>query len=188
MRDFAVRPIASFLVAAATLTGCASRSATEKSPSSVTPSTIRMEGMGGTVNLHTVSAIDANSLRLLQPIAKVWAIMPVVYDSLGLPVNKIDQAGYVIGAENQPVRRQLGKMPLSRYIDCGSMQGGPSADSYEVNLTLLTTLRPSESGTTAFTVLQAMARPVSTRGDWRQCSSQGLLERRLAEALQKALR
>ena len=188
MRAFALRPVAPLLASAVLLAGCASKSSTAKAPSSVTPTTIRMEGVGGTVNLNTMSATDANTLALLHPIAKVWAIRPVVYDSLGLPVNQIDPAGFVIGASNQRVRRQLGKMPLSRYIDCGSMQGGPSADSYEVNLTLLTTLRPSESGTTAFTVLDAMARPVSTRGDWMKCSSQGQLERRLAEALQKVLR
>ena len=188
MCAFAVRPVAPLFAAILVVAGCASQSATTKAPSSVTPATIRMEGVGGTVNLNTTSATDANALALLHPIAKVWAILPVVYDSLGLPVNKIDQTGYVIGAENHAVRRQLGKMPLSRYIDCGSMQGGPSADTYEVNLTLLTTLRPSESGTTAYTVLQALARPVSTRGDWMKCSSQGQLERRLAEALQKSLR
>ena len=93
MCAFAVRPVAPLFAAILVVAGCASQSATTKAPSSVTPATIRMEGVGGTVNLNTTSATDANALALLHPIAKVWAILPVVYDSLGLPVNKIEFLG-----------------------------------------------------------------------------------------------
>jgi len=184
-----MRAIVALTVSALTavVAGCSASSSKVTPPATVATMSTRIEGMS-TANLRTVTVNDSRTLTLLHPIAKVWAVMPLAFDSLGIPVNQIDPANYVIGASSVRVRRSLRKVPLSRYIDCGSMAGGPSADTYEINLTLLTTLKATETGSVAFTQLEALGRSESLRGDWIRCSSNGTLERKLADVIQASLR
>src|SRR5690606_40865365 len=64
-----------------------------------------------------------------------------IYESLGIPITRVDATSHIIGNEGLKVRRRLGDAPLTRYLDCGSGQGGPNADTYEVHLAVLTEAR-----------------------------------------------
>jgi hypothetical protein len=39
-----------------------------------------------------------------------------------------------MGNSSLRVRRRLGDVAISKYINCGNVQGGPSADAYEIQL------------------------------------------------------
>ena len=78
------------------------------------------------------------------------------------------------------LRRMLGNVPLSRYINCGNAQGPPSADTYEIQASIVTQLRPDgEGGTTVTTTVQTSGRPVMLAGEYAACSSRGVLEQRI---------
>ena len=175
------------LLLAATLGGCAP----SRRPSTVTSTeTVRVGGVGAQAGttLTTVSAADPGTARLLAPVERVWAVMPAVYDSAGIPVARLEQARHLIGNEGFKLRRRLGNVPLTRYLDCGRAQGGPSAETYEVNLAVLTELLSDGEGrTTAATVVRASARPVSFAGEFSPCKSTGALETRIGELIREML-
>ena len=80
-------------------------------------------GMGGGAagvgpTSHTVEASADRAFRIL----------PVVFDSIGVPVALVEPAKKIMGNEGFKIRLPLGKTPLSRFIDCGQAQIGPNAD------------------------------------------------------------
>jgi hypothetical protein len=171
------------LLSLAVLSACASSNAT---PSRVEPESARISGTG--IGTLTVTASGSeNATTLAFPIEQAWAVMPAVYDSLAIPVTTIDPATHVIANAGFKLRRQLGKIPLSRYINCGTTQIGPNADAYDVYLIVQTQVRPDPAGTTTVaTTIEAMARPITFSQDYSRCSSTGALEARIA-SVAKAL-
>ena len=165
---------------------CASRGPTVSS----TTETIRIGGVGAqpTTTLSTVSSTIPGATRVTAPIDRVWSVLPAVLDSLGIPVDRLDNATRVIGTDGHRLRRRLGGVSLSRYLDCGQAQGGPSAETYEVNLVVLTELQAAEAGATmAITVVKATARPVNFAGEYSPCSTTGELEARIGRLITELL-
>ena len=118
----------------------------------------------------------------------VWRILPSVFDSVGIPVSTIDQARKSIGNGGYKTRARLGKAPLSRYLDCGNTQIGPNADSYDVFLTVMTTVSPEgASGATLTTIVDAQSRPVTFNQAYSRCSSKGGIEIRIADLVKARL-
>lgn len=123
------------------------------------------------------------------PAARIWNALPEVYKTLGLPITDRNPAGNSMGTTSFKVRRRLGNVPLSKYLDCGSTQGSPSADSYEVLLNVTTQLAPASGDTTAVsTTVSAMARPVFVSGEYINCGSTRALEKRFFDLLNVELR
>ena len=128
------------------------------------------------------STVRPGLVTLEFPIADVWRALPVAYDSIGIPVGKMDTLSRVVGNEGYKLRRKLGGVPLTRYLDCGQAQGFKSAETYEISLSVLTQLQPAGTGqTTAATVVQASAKPVNFAGEYSACESTGELEKRVAD-------
>lgn len=118
------------------------------------------------------------------PLALAWNALPRVYATLGIPVTDRDVSAHALGATAVKLRRRLGDVPLSRYLECGSTQGAPSADTYEVLLTMETRLHAAGTDSTVVvTTMSAMARPVAFSSDYISCGSRGGLERRFFEVL-----
>lgn len=123
------------------------------------------------------------------PIGKVWHALPAAFESLGIPITEVDNATHTIANGGLKLRRELGKVSLSRYIDCGTTQIGENADSYDVYLTI--TSRVQEDPGSGLSVLrtnfEAMAKPVAFSRDYARCSSKGELEKRLVAAVKSQL-
>ena len=120
--------------------------------------------------------------ELTAPVDALWKVLPAVYDSLGIEITRRDPASHTLGNDGLRLRRRLGKVPLQRYLDCGSSQGGPNAESYDVHLTVRTRLQPGAAGHSRLsTTVQAQARPINFAGDWVRCTSKNQLEQRIAE-------
>lgn len=112
----------------------------------------------------------------------VFRILPSVFDSLAIPVNSMDPATRAIGNTAMKVRSRLGKVYLSRYLDCGNTQIGPNADNYDVVLTVMARVATATPTTSTMTVsVEAQARPATYNQAYSSCSSKGGLEARLAE-------
>jgi hypothetical protein len=168
------------------LSGCASSNAVPGRP---TPNeTVRIVGPTGAVDLTTSPTVAPRVDTIPAPLDQVWRMLPAAYDSLAIPLTNLDAANHVVGNAGLKVRGRLGNVPLSRYLDCGDSQGAPSAETYEVQLSMFTQVYPGSSGTaTVTTTVQASGRPVAFSGEYVRCTSKGALEARLASSLKAQL-
>ncbi len=141
-------------------------------------------GTGSTGSTMTIAQSDDPSQRIMAvPSARIWDALPAVYDSLGLPITDRNVQARTIGTSSLKLRRRLGNVPLSRYLDCGNTQGSPSADSYDVLLTVTTRLAPSADSTAVITRVEALARPTFVSGEYVNCGSTRALEKRFFDLL-----
>jgi len=164
----------------ATLAACSS-SGTAKPTTASRPST-QTVGRGNTENLVLTNTVSVETVALPHSADAVWRILPSVFDSLGVKVETIDPAKREIGNAGYRIRNRLGKVSLSRYIDCGNTQIGPNADNYDVVLTVLSVVSANgASASTLTTSVEAQARPATYNQAYSRCSSKGGIEARVAE-------
>jgi hypothetical protein len=170
------------MLSVVTLSGCASSPAVPGHP---TPNeTVRIVGPAGAVALTMSPTVAASVTTIHAPLDQVWRVLPAVYDSLAIPLTTLDAANHVIGNAGIKLRGRLGNIPLTRYLDCGDTQGTPSAETYEIHLSVFTQVQPGTSGTTTVaTTVQARGRPVAFSGEYVRCPSNGALELRLVNTL-----
>lgn len=167
--------------------GCASSGQGSTAGTSI--ETTRVATSSGTTTLTSVSSVQPGFVSLEFPIEVVFRALPVAYDSIGIPVGRVDTASHVVGNDGYKLRRKLGGVPLARYLDCGQAQGFRSAETYEINLSVVTRLqRVGDSETRAATSVQASAKPVNFAGEYAACSSTGELEQRVADVLSRIVR
>jgi hypothetical protein len=115
---------------------------------------------------------------------RVWGALKVAFDSVALPVASVDPATHTINTASLRVRRRLGDVAMSKYINCGNTQGGNSADSYEIILSVSSRAQAAESGTTSLvTSVEAQGRPITLAGEYTRCTSTGDLEMRIARVV-----
>jgi len=166
--------------------GCASTNTTSQTTPPV--ETLRIQGATGATMVSTVHEAAANGGLVPFDIDSAWVALPSVYDSLGIAVTTIDTKNRVMGTPSVKMRRRLGTVPMSKYLNCGSTQGGPSADTYELILSVLTTLRREGQGTMVLTTVEGQGRPITLSGDFTRCASTSALEARIVELVNARLK
>lgn len=114
------------------------------------------------------------------PLNQAFLALRVVYDSLGIPVTTLDPTRHSIGNNSFRIRHLLAKVPLSRYINCGTTQGGPSADSYEIILSVTTTVTQKGDSALVMSRVDGQGRPQSVAGDYVHCATTAQLETKIA--------
>lgn len=185
MRDF-TRTTLLLLVAACASGGAAS------TPITTGPAQQTMTvsgGSGGTASITMTHDAETQSHLLTARPDRVWAVLPAVFDSLGIPVATIDPSSRTIGNTSFKAHGRLKGVPLSRYIDCGTLtQIGPNADSYDIMMSLVAQVRPAEGGASSLVIgLEAAGKPATFSQDYSRCSTKGALETRLTETVQRLL-
>ena len=141
------------------------------------------QGMRVTTNsISSISTVEANTVTIPYTLDRVWSQLPAIYEEMGIPVGTFDMPGRTMGNTALKLRRQLGKVPLSRYLECGSAQGTASADSYEVYMSILSKVTSvGTDSTTLVTTIEAQARPTSLAGQFNSCASKHTLEKAIAD-------
>jgi hypothetical protein len=174
MRGCALISCLSF-VACATSNGAA--------PAPATSETVRVGGgAGGSMMAEIHPTVNAIGGVVPFTMDRTFGAVRAAYDSLSLPVATVDAATHTIASPTLHLRRRLGDVPLSKYINCGNTQGGQSADGYEIQLTIQTVLQAADGGTTrVLSTVSAEGRPITIAGEYTHCASTGNLERRVAE-------
>jgi hypothetical protein len=169
------------LLSIVVVAGCASSATTPAA--SVEEQTVRVSGSTSTTQIHTTATTRPQSTNLDMSLEAVWRVLPAAYASVGIDVAHTDRAARVIGNPGFRARRRLADTPISRFLDCGNAQGGPSADSYEIHFSVLTDLQAeSPERTIVTTLVEAVARPINFSGEPVRCLSKGELETRIARA------
>jgi hypothetical protein len=161
------------------LCACASTGSTrEDAPAS--PQTMRVGGRAGAT---IVAEAVPNVTKVPYTVEQVWRALPAVYEALAIPTALLDSKAHVISNQGSKVRQRLGKVPLSRYIECGTTQIGPNAETYDVQLSVVTRVDadPPSGGAKISTTVDAAAKPVAFSQEYSRCSSKGELETRIVE-------
>jgi hypothetical protein len=171
------------------LAGCASSGAIGPARPA---ETVRASGgasmTSGSTGVSIVPSSSEVNVTIASPINVAWRAMPGVYQTLKIPLTTLDQQTHTIGNEGLKALKNLGGVPLSKYLDCGNSQIGPNADSYDVHLSIVSQLVANANGTTKLvTNLVASARPLAYAQEYSHCSSKGVLEAKLVDELNAAL-
>jgi hypothetical protein len=166
------------------LAGCAS---SNSAPGASVPlETVRVSGGGGlgsmSVETHPTDGGPIGG-NVGVPLDRAWTALRAAYDSLAIPVSTSDPATHTMGNSTLRVRRRLGGVAMSKYLNCGDTQGSPSADSYEVQLSVISVARAAEATgvTSILTTVEASARPITLAAEYTHCTSKGVLESRIVE-------
>lgn len=161
--------------------GCASAGMSPSGPEQQTIS----GGSAVAGSLTMTSSTTTNYADIAAPLDRVWKVLPAAFDSLGITVASVDPATHTIGNEGYKLRQRLGRVPLSRFLDCGTTQVGANADSYEVFLTVMVQARAGRApGTTSMsTLVEATARSIAFSQAPSKCNNLGVIESRLIEAV-----
>jgi hypothetical protein len=126
------------VISFAALAGCAAPASTgSTAPSPATPlETVRVSGSvgGGTMTVDTHPTSGPTVMRIGFPVERVWNVLKAAFDSLAIPVSSIDPATHTMENSSLRVRRRLGDVSVSKYINCGNTQSANAADGYEIVL------------------------------------------------------
>lgn len=168
-----------------TAMACSSASTTTSGTARPATQTIRT---GGASNITIAPSMSSDVSHLTYAADAVWRILPSIFDSIAVPLTTVIPSARQIGNLNFKIRSRLGKAPLSRYLDCGNTQIGPNADSYDVLLSVLTTVAAEgTTGSTLTTVVEAQAKPITYNQGYSRCTSKGSLEQRIADLVKARL-
>ncbi|CAN5799475.1 hypothetical protein BH23GEM8_BH23GEM8_00370 [soil metagenome] len=164
------------------LAGCASSTAAP--PAS---QTLRIVDAGGGATQLSVSPSSQPDVVALSSSAEdVWRVLPAVFEMVGIPVTERNSTNRVIGNPGHKVRRQMAGVRLGQYVDCGRMQGVPSADTYELTISVLTRVVPAEDRTSTLqTTVQAIGQPVNFASSSVNCWTTRSLEARIVELVKQ---
>jgi hypothetical protein len=137
---------------------------------------------GGSLAVTNMVTTRANVHAMTHSAEEVFRVLPEIFQELDLPVNEMNRDTRTIGHTGFTARRQLGRTLASRYLDCGRTQDRPSAETYELLISLTTRVQPTDGGTSTLqTTMHATARPVNFPSGVVNCTSTGGLEARIAE-------
>ena len=163
--------------------GCASSASEHVDEPAVVPQSTRIVGVQSSTEMRMNPGLSRGVVIVDGSVANIWRLLEAAYDSVGIPVTSRDPGQGIMGNDSFKVRRRLKNVPLTRYIDCGSTQGGPSAETYDIILAIRTQMQPVDAGMRVTTSLQASGRHPSISGDYVNCASTGRLEARIGELI-----
>lgn len=155
-------------------------------PTIQTERVVTSSGGGG---LAITTANLDNNIRLLSTgnVAQVWSVLPSIYQDLGIPLTVKDDNRKVIGNEGWRTRRSIGRVPMQRYLDCGRSGTIENAETYQINMTIVTTVTANpDGGSVVGTIISAVGRnPVTSSTQDVRCASTGDLEIRIRDMVQQ---
>ena len=138
------------------------------------------------VDVH--GTVDPSRHVVAAPVDSVWAMLPGVYEQLGIEHSLVDNRGLQIGNTRFVTRTMEGNR-LSRYLRCGSSIGNSdNADTYRVTMSVVTRIRVDEDQQTLLqTEVTGSASPRHVSGNPVICTTRGKLEERIAELVSETL-
>jgi hypothetical protein len=159
-------------------------SAAKQAPIDVSSQTVRTTVVTGVGDARKVDANpEAAARTLMLPVGPdvVWQVLPDVYTELGIKVDFVTQAERRLGNQQFVVRRRMGGVPLTKYLDCGisgSGAGTPNAETYEISLSVASQVTSRAAGSSMVTTwVWGMGKWVTFSGQAVTCATTGQLER-----------
>ncbi|MEO8879913.1 MAG: hypothetical protein ABI446_05905 [Gemmatimonadaceae bacterium] len=99
----------------------------------------------------------------------------------------IDTKQMIFGNAGTNFRHTIAKQRISHYFDCSNMIGISTADSYDIRIRVISQVVAADGGFSKVRMeVQAKATAADRPGGSVRCSSNGLLESRIAKMLAEA--
>ena len=115
---------------------------------------------------------------------RVWAVLDRAYTDSGIPVMLRDPDHWTMGNRDMEIARRLNGVALSHYFTCGNTSmGTEAADSYRLQLNVVSVVMKQGAGSHVETYARALARQVGTSSPPLNCNSTGVLEKEIANRL-----
>ena len=178
------------MLAALSAAGCASSSGgTSRAVPNVTqtPVTQRIITPTSVVNINTVDVNSGYSQIVVASMDATWTALNLAYSDLKIPINTLVDAQHIVGNDSFKVRRRVGSLLMQQVLDCGNAQGIPNAETYDIQMSIISTLTPNpKGGVNLLTRIDATGRsPNFSRENPVICHSSGALEKQIAELVRK---
>jgi hypothetical protein len=117
----------------------------------------------------------------------VFQVLNQIYAKLGVEVKAVNPQTGEIGNRQFIRTSRLGGTFLHEYLNCGQSLTGPTADTYRIQLTLMSYVTPSPTGSVVKSQLTARAYDSGASQGSTACESTGVLEQKIKKALLAAL-
>lgn len=151
------------------------------------PTLMTMPNTDTRVDMNVSGTSYTSATSIGKGVEAAWAALPEIWKSLGLEAETMSTQDHRMVTGLVRIRRTLGGVNLSRYVECGRSTLGPNADSYFITLKFETVLTGDAKATLVQSGMQVSGEPVGNGGATARCSSTGELENRVGERLQKRL-
>lgn len=171
------------------LSGCASSGSTLPGASVDRTTTYIDTGAAGAATLYVESWVNGNITTSALPgePADVWDALLEVQAELELPVNFVDAQKRSTGMQAVRVRKLSNRRP-GLFLDCGRGNAGEYANTYDVYVTLVSQVLPSEKGGSELrTQLEAVAKDAAHGNNTIRCTSSRRLEKEIAQGIRARL-
>ncbi|HEX7048566.1 MAG TPA: hypothetical protein VF188_00005, partial [Longimicrobiales bacterium] len=158
------------------LGGCSSRSQ-RTVPVSTVPNP-EIEQSGDAYRMRLDNGPVRSEFTVVGTPEQVFAVVADVYKSLSIPIETIDPAAMVIGNPHHAAQRRFAGERMSTFFNCGSGPWGANADSYRIEMSILTHVAPANPGSvTVRTTVNATGQTLSGASKNQvACGSTGRLE------------
>ncbi|NLG63074.1 MAG: hypothetical protein GX539_12605 [Candidatus Cloacimonetes bacterium] len=171
-----------FAVAAMMLAGCAGgQSGTMATPRTETVAVSR-EGARAADILVTSEAYQ-KAFDVPGEREVVFSRLPEAFEAVGLPAPMLDRNTWTAAVRDYTVQRRMNGERLSRLFECGSGPTGRYADTRRIEMDVTVRLQPADTGTRVSTDILAYSYDPTGRTENTDCTSLGVLERMIADAL-----
>lgn len=146
-------------------------------------------GSGATMQVNTMNLDIDVKLFVTGTADEAWAVLPGVYQELGIPLSVNDNVRKTLGNTGWKTRRSIGRVPAQRYLDCGSSGSMENAETYQLTISITTSVLPNQNGgSVVSTALSGVGKnPITSSSAEVRCASKGDLELRIRDMVQKAL-
>jgi len=177
------------LFAAACAGATATGGDTGVAPTPTVATTRVVTSQGGTV-MASGMTVDFDVRLLVTGTAdQAWAVLPGVYAELGIPLSINDAGSKTIGNTGWRTRRVIGRVPAQRYLECGSSGTLANAETYQLTLSIVSTVSPNaRGGAVVSTAVSGTGKnPITSSSAEVRCASTGDLELRIRDMVEKAI-
>lgn len=136
--------------------------------------------------LQNFKYIVLEPVSISAPPDSAFVLLRSIYKKFGVDVMAVNPTTGEIGNRQFNRTSKLGGVFLHEYVNCGQSLTGPTADTYRIQLTLMSYVTPSSSGAIVKSQLTARAYDTGAGQGSTQCESTGVLEERIKRELTAA--
>ncbi|MDQ6828907.1 MAG: hypothetical protein M3081_08580 [Gemmatimonadota bacterium] len=145
-------------------------------------------GSGTMQRMSSAPRTMATSITLDVSAERAWQALPRVYAALEIPIGTLLPDEKVLGNANYSVRRKIGGVTIMKYLDCGGTPGMPNAETFQIALSVLSRVMPTQEGfATVETTVSATGAAPSFGSPPVNCASSFELEKRIHAMLKEQL-
>jgi hypothetical protein len=113
----------------------------------------------------------------------VLTLLRTIYQEQGIDVKLFDPAKGEIGNRNFSKYYNLKGVALHNFVGCGTSATGPSADTYRITMSVVSSVQRDSTGSDVTTHLEAKADNSGSSTGMLSCLSTGMLEARINQLL-----